>query len=83
MKVRVLRPFWYGGVVKKTGDEVDLPDHLAREVVFGGKAELVVDRPAKPSPPTPPAQAHVPAQAPAKQPMTTKSAPALAGKKGD
>jgi hypothetical protein len=77
MEVRVLRPFWYGGEVKTVGTKLDLPDHLAREVVFGGKAERVI--------PPPAAKAQPATEPPAipKQTMTTKSAPALAGKKGD
>jgi hypothetical protein len=70
MQVKVLRPFWYQGEVKAVGTTVDLPDQLAREVVFGGKAERFV-----------PSATEAPA--PAKQPLSAKSAPALAGKKGD
>jgi hypothetical protein len=74
MKVTVLRAFWYGGASHSIGAEVDLPDALAREVIYGGKASAVKEQPksaASPTP-TPPIQA--------KQPMTTKSASALAGK---
>jgi hypothetical protein len=72
MKVKVLRAFWYGGDLKSIGAEVDLPDQLAREVVYGGKAERVKDpKPAAPAP-----------AEPIKQPLTTKSAAALTGKKG-
>lgn len=77
MEVRVLRPFWYEGKVNAVGTKLDLPDQLAREVVFGGKAERVIP------PPAPKAQPAVEPPAIVKQTMTTKSAPALAGKKGD
>lgn len=78
MEVKVLRPFWYEGAVKTVDTTLDLPDALAREVVFGGKAERVIPKPAPPKTqpePEPPVIQ--------KQPMTSKSAPALAGKKGD
>lgn len=68
MRVKVLRPFWYEGAIKSIGTEVDLPDALGREVVFGGKAALVKVY-----------AASVPE--PIKQPMTTKTAGVLAGKK--
>lgn len=73
MKVKVLRPFWFEGVVRSAGALVDLPDHLGREVVYGGKAERVL---------SPTAEAPKPAPE-IKQTMTTKTAGALAGKKGD
>jgi hypothetical protein len=77
MEVKVLRPFWYGGELRAVGTKVDLPEPLAREVVFGGKAERVKPAPALKAETLPAAPAIQ------KQPMTTKSAPALAGKKGD
>jgi hypothetical protein len=74
MLVKVLRPFWYGGAVKGIGAEVDLPDQLAREVIYGGKASRVLPpKPLKAEPVAAPVE---------KQPMTTKSAAALLGKKG-
>lgn len=72
MKVKVLRPFWFEGKVRSAGAEVELPEQLAREVIFGGKGERVIAPPADPTP-----------VQPTKQPMTTKTAGALAGKKGD
>ena len=38
-RVRVLRPFMYGGKPTEVGDELDLPKGLAADMVFGNKAE--------------------------------------------
>ena len=77
MKVRVLRPFWLNGEPRAIGAVVDVPDALGLEVVYGGKAERVKDPPAEP------AAEKQPAPQPKKQTLTTKSASALLGKKGD
>ena len=79
MRVKVLRPLWFEGKARAVGDEIDYPDHLVSELIFGGKAERVTP-PAKPAKPAQPEQESAPA---AKQPMTTKSAAALTGKKGE
>ena len=80
MRVKVLRPLWFEGKARAVGDEIDYPDHLVSELIFGGKAERVTPS-AKPAKPAQPEQEA--ATAVTKQPMTTKSAPALTGKKGE
>jgi hypothetical protein len=52
MRVRVLRPLWYAGEVRKVGVEMDFPDQLAREAIHIGKVERVVEEKAPAAPMT-------------------------------
>jgi len=65
MRVKVLRALWYAGEMRKIGVELELPDQLAREVIYNGKAERVLP----------------PEKAQPDGPMTTATAPELTGGK--
>ena len=47
MKVKMIRQALINGEVKKVGDEVELPNIAARELVATNKAELVVEKAAE------------------------------------
>lgn len=71
MKVRVLRPICIKAVRQEPGTVVDLPDHQAREALWMGKVEAVIEKVTAKTEPVTVAD---------KKPMTTKSAGALLGK---
>jgi hypothetical protein len=41
MKVRTLKAMCFGGVRQESGTEVEVPDHLARELIAQGRAVAV------------------------------------------
>lgn len=53
MLIRVIKPFLVRGQRQEPGSVVDLPDHVAREILWMGKAERVSDVPAEPQPSAP------------------------------
>lgn len=66
MKVKALRAFCIGGARVEPGQEAEMPDHIAIEAIWLGKAERVKAPSAEP---------------PKAQPMTTKTAASLVAKK--